>query len=188
MRSDQSLRPLVLAVTIALAATSPVLAQPTAPPNTGTRLRVWSPALQQRHPLVGRLLSADSTQLMLGLSNGSIAYYPWPDIDSLQVSRGRTGGQGRRFALIGALCGGLGLATALLASADTQDGSTIDMGAAAGVAFVIGAGLGALIGGGIGATLGEERWESLPLRTRVGLRHPLPARSLVFAMTVARFQ
>ena len=187
MRYDRAICPLIIALVTALAPPATAIAQPiTSPPNTGARLRVWSPAVQQGRPLVGTLLRADSMQLQMDVGNGAVAYYPWPQVDSLQVSRGRAGGQGRRFALIGGLTGGLALA--FLAAAGTGEGEVIDQGAVAGVAFVAGAGLGALIGGSIGSARAQDQWESVPLRARVGLRELPGSRRIAFAVTIARFR
>jgi hypothetical protein len=187
MRDQRTVRPLLLALAMALAPTADGIAQPaTASPNAGALLRVWSPVIQQGRPLVGTLLRSDSTQLQLDLGNGTVAYYPWPQIDSLEVSRGRTGGQGRRFAFIGAVGGGVLLAA--LAAAGTDEGDVIDPGAAAGVAFLGGAGLGALIGATIGSARAHEQWESVPLRARIGFREPQGSRRITFAVTVARFR
>jgi hypothetical protein len=183
------LRLLVLPATAAVLFVAPSSArgQPAASPiAVGARLRVWS-SDQRARAVLGTALGADSSQLRIELDDGSQVLYPWALVDSLHVSRGKQGGQGRRFALLGALTGGVALA--VLAAANSSEGEVIDPAAAAGVSFVAGAALGALVGGSIGSARAEERWEAVPLRARVGTRLPRRSvRSLVVAVTLARFR
>jgi hypothetical protein len=99
------LRPLLLPATataIMFAAPSSTRGQPAASAlAVGARLRVWS-SDQRARAVLGTVLSADSSQLGIELDDGSQVLYPWPLVDSLHVSRGKQGGQGRRFALIAA--------------------------------------------------------------------------------------
>ena len=159
-------RRLVIPASIVLAASAaPVRAQfAAAPPALDTRLRVWSPDFPQRG-IIGALIATDSTHLTLETGGAARFSFPWPRVDSVQLSRGRQGGRGRRGALVGGFMGGA--AHAMLAAANTDEGDVIDPAAAAGVSFVAGALAGALVGGAIGAARSHDQWEPVPLQPRL---------------------
>ena len=177
------LRRLAVPAAVVCAASPPPLVAQTgaAIPAPGARLRVWSPDLRDR-AVVGALLAVDSARLTLERPDGARFVFPWARVDSVQVSRGREWGRGRRGALLGALAGGALLAT--LAGASTGEGEVIDPAAAAGVAFVAGALGGALVGGMIGSSRARERWESVPSWPRLGTRGPSPG--LPVGVAIAR--
>jgi hypothetical protein len=139
-------------------------AQMVNPPPLGSRIRVWSQTLPDRNA-IGELVDLDSTRLLLQPS-WSRVNVPWPVVDSLQVSRGMHGGGGRRGALRGALFGGVVLA--IFAGGSAHEGEVIDPAAVAGLGFIAGALGGAIVGGIWGSSRDKERWESVPLRPRVG--------------------
>ena len=161
---------LVVLATVGLGESSADLRAQTvgAPPTSGTRLRVWSPDLRDR-AVIGVLVESDSARLTLERSDATRFIFPWPRVDSVQVSRGRTGGRGRQGALLGGLVGGAVLAIVAGTSGNEGDLEVIDPGAAAGVAFVAGALGGAIVGGLIGSARATDRWESVPLRPRAGM-------------------
>jgi hypothetical protein len=154
---------------------APLDAQMVNPPPFGSRLRVWSQTLPDRNA-IGELVDLDSARLLLQRS-WSRVNVPWALVDSLQVSRGMHGGGGRRGALRGALFGGVVLA--IFAGGSAEEGEVIDPAAVAVLGFVAGAVGGAIIGGVIGSARDKERWESVPLRPRVGAQDrsaPRPTR------------
>ena len=181
------LLPLTTAAAMVLAVPTSTRAQLAAATlRPGAKLRVWSSGPHGRGE-VGTLTSADSSQLKVQFADESQVFYPWPLVDSLDVSRGKYGGQGRRMATIGAFAGGAALA--ILVAASAEEGEVIDPGAAVAVAFVAGAVGGALVGGVIGAGRARDRWERVPLQPRVGMRLRRPTRPAVgFAVTLARFR
>jgi hypothetical protein len=137
---------------------------------------VFSPDLSG-HVLTGVFVSADSQRLSVDRSDNRRVVFPWARVDSVQLSRGREGGSGRKSALVGAVVGGALLA--VVGAGSAEEGDVIDPAAVAGLGFVAGAVGGALIGGIIGSSRAHERWESVPLQPRANMgerRSPPQAR------------
>jgi hypothetical protein len=151
------MRSLVLIVAACLLAPS-LHAQSTAgaswPPDSGTRIRVYSPALD-KGPIVGTLLSVDSEALRLrGANAESATTIPVASLARLEVAAGK-----RQHKAQGALLGFVvgALAGAVLGAATYSDKSCVE--------FCFGPGLDAAVGGILGGVVGTVAGISIGARS-----------------------
>lgn len=129
----------------------------------GARVRVLAPTSRSAR-LTGQVLQVTSDTLVVAPKRGPAAAIPLSAISEIEVSAGRSHGQGAINGFgIGALTGGIAMGTMVLLGADFCIYISClrhDLAGAAG-GFLIGGALGAPFGTLMGALIGLERWRPL---------------------------
>jgi len=163
----------VVAITLALAGTAPVLAAaPDAPvPSVGKRVRVdfmlgtqEGKVLTQRAATrIGVLRAVDSTSIQLEVSPSETHSITFGDLSRIEVSSGRTARQGMlRGAFYGAAIGLVLGAGFHAVTYDRLDPDRNQQGFAAVAGFSAG---GLLVGGAAGRSMLAEDWRAVPVRS-----------------------
>ena len=131
-----------------------------------TRVRITAPLLSET-VLLGTLRLMHGDSLLLTTSEGTARMrLPLRDVETIELSRGR---DRIRYAGLGAVAGGLGMALAFGSSVEEQTGGEP---IALGVGFLTGLLVGAPLGAVLGAAYAPERWTTSFDRRFAGIAPP----------------
>jgi len=148
--------------------------------SVGDRVRITARSVAPK-PMIGRIVYGDLLQVTIALDGGKgdsaevTRGVAWESIDQIQRSLGKRSSV-RRTALEGAAVGfALGALFHAAADDDADHPSFLTYSLGGAAAFGI-------LGASLGLYLSNEKWEQLPLDSRVGLRFGAPSTSLALGI------